>query len=117
LGLSDGEVFYADLESFMILGHLTRGKGASYFAVDWQKLRAHGVGYGRGLRICVATRKKLVVYEYRRSVFIAAKVSTSEGCVNMGGRGSRQGHGVLPSTRGTYPSLETCLPPLKKGCV
>ena len=92
-------MFYADLESFMILGHLTRSRGASYFAVDWQKLRAHGVGYGRGLRICVATRKKLIVYEYRRSVFIAAKVSTSEGYVNMlcdGGRGSRQGHGVLP---------------------
>ena len=39
LGLTDGEVFFADLETFSIRGHLSRSKGATYFAVDWQKLR------------------------------------------------------------------------------
>lgn len=74
LGLADGEIFYADLEHFHLLGHLSRSKGASYFAVDWQKLRAHGVGYGKGLRICVATKRRLQLYNYQRGVFVAGKV-------------------------------------------
>ena len=73
LGLSDGEVFYADLDSFSIINRLTRSKGASYFAVDWQKLRAHG-GFRRELRIAVATKKKLQLYEYKRSTFVLTKV-------------------------------------------
>ena len=76
LGLADGEIFYADLEHFNILGHLSRSKGASYFAVDWQKLRAHGVGYGKGLRICVATKRRLQLYDFQRGVFVAGKVQT-----------------------------------------
>ena len=76
LGLADGEIFYADLEHFHLLGHLSRSKGASYFAVDWQKLRAHGVGYGKGLRICVATKKRLQLYDFQRGVFVAGKVRT-----------------------------------------
>ena len=76
LGLADGEIFYADLEHFNILGHLSRSKGASYFAVDWQKLRAHGVGYGKGLRICVATKRRLQLYDFQRGVFVAGKVWT-----------------------------------------
>ena len=105
LGLSDGEVFYADLESFMILGHLSRSRGASYFAVDWQKLRAHGVGYGRGLRICIATRKKLIVYEYRRSVFVAAKVSTSGGFGLWGQGGGDCAKWALPPALHAKPVL------------
>ena len=70
LGLSDGVVFYADLEHFHLLGHLSRSKGASYFAVDWQKLRAHDVEFRSELRICVGTRNKLQLYNYRRSVFV-----------------------------------------------
>ena len=76
LGLADGEIFYADLEHFHILGHLSRSKGASYFAVDWQKLRAHGVGYGKGLRICVATKRRLQLYDFQRGVFVVGKVWT-----------------------------------------
>ena len=77
LGLADGEIFYADLEHFHILGHLSRSKGASYFAVDWQKLRAHGVGYGKGLRVCVATKRRLQLYSYQRGIFVAGKVRMS----------------------------------------
>jgi len=43
LGLSDGEVFFADLEVFQIRGSVSRTKGVTYFAVDWQKLRGISV--------------------------------------------------------------------------
>ncbi len=39
LGLSDSEVFFADLDGFQMRGQIPRSKGANYFAVDWQKLR------------------------------------------------------------------------------
>ena len=74
LGLSDNEVFFADLESFAILGHLVKSRGATYFAVDWQKLRGR-VGFGRELRIGVATKKKLQLYEWKRNNFIITKVN------------------------------------------
>lgn len=70
LGLSDGVVFYAHLEHFNILGYLSQSKGASYFAVDWQKLRAHDVGCRSKLRICVGTWKKLQFYNYEESKFV-----------------------------------------------
>ena len=78
LGLSDSEVLFADLETFVILGHLPKSRGATYFAVDWQKLRGR-VGFGRELRVGVATKKKLQLYEYKRNSFIITKVS-QEGC-------------------------------------
>ena len=70
LGLSDGVVFYAHLEYFIILGYLSQSKGASYFAVDWQKLRAYDVGCESKLRICVGTRKKLQLYNYEKRTFV-----------------------------------------------
>ena len=74
LGLSDNEVFYADLEHFAILGHLQKSKGATYFAVDWQKLRGR-IGYSKELRVCVSTRKKLQLYEWKRGhIFVPMKV-------------------------------------------
>ncbi|MCG8626332.1 MAG: hypothetical protein MJE68_30580, partial [Proteobacteria bacterium] len=74
LGLSDGEVFFADLETFTILGHLPKSRGATYFAVDWQKLRGR-VGFGRELRVGVATKKRLQLYEWKRTCFIITKVN------------------------------------------
>ena len=74
LGLSDGEVFFADLETFTILGHLPKSRGATYFAVDWQKLRGR-VGFGRELRVGVATKKRLQLYEWKRNGFIITKVN------------------------------------------
>ena len=71
LGLSDGVVFYAHLERLNVLGYLSQSKGASYFAVDWQKLRAHDVGCGSKLRICVGARKKLQLYSYEKSTFVS----------------------------------------------
>ena len=75
LGLSDSEVFYADLEAFTILGHLPKSRGATYFAVDWQKLRGR-VGFGRELRVGVSTKKRLQLYEWKRNRFDITKVAT-----------------------------------------
>ena len=74
LGLSDSEVFFADLETFTILGHLPKSRGATYFAVDWQKLRGR-VGFGRELRVGVSTKKRLQLYEWKRNCFNITKVS------------------------------------------
>ena len=76
LGLSDSEVFFADLETFTILGHLPKCRGATYFAVDWQKLRGR-VGFGRELRVGVSTKKRLQLYEWKRNSFITTKVSST----------------------------------------
>ena len=73
LGLSDSEVFFADLETFTILGHLPKCRGATYFAVDWQKLRGR-VGFGRELRVGVSTKKRLQLYEWKRNGFNITKV-------------------------------------------
>lgn len=81
LGLADNEIFYADLSHFAILGHVVRSRGASFFAVDWQKLRPEKAGYGRHLRLCVATRRKLQLYEWRKSTFCPIKVRV---CVEGG---------------------------------
>ena len=74
LGLAEGEVFFADLERFIILGYLQRSRGASYFAVDWHRLRSH-VGVGRELRVCVSVKKRLQIYNYRKGTFELIKVS------------------------------------------
>ena len=76
LGLSDSDVFFADLETFTILGHLPKCRGATYFAVDWQKLRGR-VGFGRELRVGVSTKKRLQLYEWKRNSFITTKVSST----------------------------------------
>ena len=73
LALSDNEVFFADLESFVILGHLPKSRGATYFAVDWQKLRGR-VGLGQELRVGVAAKKRLQLYEWKKSNFVNTKV-------------------------------------------
>ncbi len=73
LGLADNEVFYADLENFHILGHVLRSRGASLFSVDWQRL--HGqLGVGKELRLAVATKKKLQLYEWKKTSFVSIKV-------------------------------------------
>ncbi len=68
IGLADNEIFFADLEVFMIIGHLPRSRGASSFAVDWQKLRGQ-VGFNRDLRICLAIKKKLLLYRWEKNRF------------------------------------------------
>ena len=106
LGLAENEIFYADIDHFHILGHVPRSRGAAHFAVDWQKLRgqvgfgrelsaAHfavdwqklrgQVGFGRELRLCVTTKKKLQLYEWRKNSFSSIKVR---------GGGEREGGGV-----------------------
>ncbi len=73
LGLADNEVFYADLEHFYILGNVLRPRGASLFSVDWQRL--HGqLGVGKELRLAVATKNKLQLYEWRKTSFASTKV-------------------------------------------
>ena len=62
LGLADNEVFYADLDMFMIMGHLPRSRGASGFAVDWLTLR-------KDLRLSVASKKKIVVFKWEKNTF------------------------------------------------
>lgn len=66
-------MFFADLERFSIIGYLQKSRGASCFAVDWQKLRGD-IGYGRELRVCVAVKKKLQIYQFRRENFELVKV-------------------------------------------
>ena len=73
LGLADNEVFYADLEHYLIMGHVVRSRGATGLSVDFQKLRGQ-IGFGRSLRLCVATKKKLQLYEWRKSTFCPIKV-------------------------------------------
>ena len=73
LGLAENEIFYADLDYFHIQGHVTRSRGAAHFAVDWQRLRGQ-LGVGRELRLCVATKKKLQLYEWRKTNFYSMKV-------------------------------------------
>ena len=76
LGLADGgEVFYADLERFSILGYLQRSRGATCFSVDWHRLRSH-VGVGRELRVCVSVKKRLHIYNFRKGTFELVKVRT-----------------------------------------
>ena len=70
LGLADNEVFYADLEVFMIMGHLPRSRGASGFAVDWLKLRGQVGFINRDLRLCLAFKKKITVYKLEKNKFI-----------------------------------------------
>jgi hypothetical protein len=53
---------------------VARSRGASYFSVDWQKLRGQ-LGFGRELRLCVATKKRLQLYEWKKSTFCQIKVS------------------------------------------
>lgn len=77
LGLSDGEVLYADLVTFQITGRISWSQGATYFAVDWQKLRAHN-GLGKQLRLCVATKKKLQLYEFKEGMFLTMRVRDTE---------------------------------------
>ena len=74
LGLSDGEVFFGDIETFTILGHISKSRGALHFAVDWQHIRPRA-GFGRELRIAIATRRKLQLYEWKRNTFVVIKVS------------------------------------------
>ena len=76
LGLADNEVFYADLDQFMIIGHLPRSRGASSFAVDWQKLRGQ-VGFNRDLRLCLAVKKKLLLYHWEKNK-LAIKVRVQD---------------------------------------
>ena len=66
-------MFFAELDMYVILGHVPKCRGATYFAVDWQKLRAR-VGISRELRVCVATKRKLQLYEWRRNTFVSFKV-------------------------------------------
>ena len=89
LGLSDGEVFYADLETFTILGSLPKSRGATYFAVDWQKLRGR-VGFGRELRVGVSTKKRLQLYEWKRNMFNITKVHVRVDTYSISHRCSRK---------------------------
>ena len=73
LGLAEGEVFYADLERFTIIGYLQKSRGAACFAVDWLRLRSHD-GYGKELRVCVSVKKRLQIYHYKSAAFELVKV-------------------------------------------
>ena len=68
IGLSDGELFCADLDSCSKKKPIGRATGASFFAVDWQTIKA------QELRICVVMKKKLNLYEYNGEEFIPYKV-------------------------------------------
>ena len=78
LYLSDGEVQYTHLEHFTAPDSLPRCRGASCFALDWQKLR--GVSsFSRELRVCVASRRKLFLYRYTKNTFVLMKVCWGAG--------------------------------------
>ena len=67
-------MFFADLERFVINGYLQRSRGASCFAVDWQKLRGD-IGCKRELRVCVSVKKRLQIYQFKNETFELVKVS------------------------------------------
>ena len=81
-------MFFADLERFSIQSYLQKSRGATCFAVDWQKLRGH-VGYGRELRVCVSVKKRLHIYQYKKGLFEMVKVR--EGRREGGREGEREG--------------------------
>lgn len=65
---SDGELYSADLAQFAHKPALPRTRNVSCFAVDWHKLKS----YQPELRICVATKKKILVFSYRNQNFITS---------------------------------------------
>lgn len=71
IALSDGELFYADLDSYTKkpIGGMM---GASFFAVDWQGVKMQCEM--QELRICVITRKNMIFYEYKRGEFVPCRV-------------------------------------------
>lgn len=71
IALSDGEVFCADLDSYSMKKAIGKTKGVSCFAVDWQTLRVQCER--QELRICVASKKKLSFFEYKKGDFIPYK--------------------------------------------
>lgn len=73
LGLSDGEVFCANLDHLEVFGQLSKPREAVSFAVDWQKLRG-GTSSGTKLVVGVAVRKRLRVYGYNLGVFTLLQV-------------------------------------------
>ena len=87
-------MFFADLERFSIQSYLQKSRGATCFAVDWQKLRGH-VGYGRELRVCVSVKKRLHIYQYKKGLFEIVKVREGgrEGGRGEEGRGGKRKRG------------------------
>ncbi len=79
LGLSGNKIFYADLNTFQVLGYLESSKAATCFAVNWQKLRCQEESE-RELQLCVAAKKKLQFYEWKKSNFCPIKVNE---CVHV----------------------------------
>ena len=73
-------MFFADLERFVINGYLQRSRGASCFAVDWQKLRGD-IGCKRELRVCVSVKKRLQIYQFKNETFELVKVSGWTGTI------------------------------------
>ena len=94
ISLADGELYSADLAQFAHKPALPRTRNVSCFAVDWHKLKSNETinstyylahkfnnvlvyktcfsGYQPELRICVATKKKILVFSYRNQNFITS---------------------------------------------
>ena len=61
----------------MIMGHLPHSQGAVTFSVDWLKLRGQVGFINRDFRLCLAVKKKIVVYKWEKNEF-SIKVRTRE---------------------------------------
>ena len=61
-----------NLEYFQVMERLSKAKGATSFAVDWQTLRSgEKTAY---LRICVAAKRKLFFFVLKDRSFITLQV-------------------------------------------